>query len=118
MNQPLNHRQAKSALVAKRIYMEFRWELKKRDHTWAEVTEELDNAIRKCQDLIPDEKIRQECIKQFEQAKARLSEFDVNEKADMDKLTGDACVRCGKPFAVDQPKIWVYDGQYVCARCQ
>ena len=119
-NKPaITHRQAKSAVVAQRIYATFRWELKKRDFTWLEVAKLLDTCIRLSMDEIPDETIRRGAIEHFRAAKGKCLGFaEHEEKANIAKLTGDACIKCGAEFAVDAPKTWVADGQYVCARCQ
>lgn len=120
----LNHRQQKSAAVAQRIYAEFRWNLKKaaglgKGITWPQVAELIDAAIRCCMDLIPDQTIRQQCIAQFQRSRDKVMvRAQTESKADITLLTGDACVKCHHEFAVDEPKTWVADGQFVCAKCQ
>lgn len=124
-NQPtpepvLNHRQQKSIMLAKRIYAEFRWNMKKMNQaTWTDIITLTDTCIRLAGDLIPDETIRRQTIAQFKAAKAKVQRLALTEsKANIAKLTGEACVRCGVEFAVDAPKTWVADGEFVCARCQ
>ena len=116
----LNHRQRKSIEVARRVYAEFRWNIKKLDHpTWGDIVELLDAAIGLCADCIPDETIRREAIAHFKTSKAKVQKLALSEaKADIALLTGEACVKCQRVFAVDEPKTWVADGEYVCARCQ
>lgn len=117
----LNHRQAKSQQVAQRIYAEFRWNLKKAagQLTWPDVAEMLDTCIRLSTDMIPDETIRRQCIAQFKAMREKVLALATGEaRANLAKLTGDACVRCGVEFEPGAPKTWVADGEYVCAKCQ
>lgn len=115
----MNHRQRKSIEVARRIYAEFRWNIKKLpEATWVDLIQLIDAAIDLCANLIPDETIRRESIAHFKAGKEKLQKLALTQaKADVAVLTGEACVKCGRVFAVDEPKTWVADGEYVCARC-
>ena len=120
----LNHRQAKSIAMANRIYAEWKANLQRAAGlgagvTWPQVLQLLDAAIRCCMDHIPDETIRRQCIDRFTDMRTKVQQqAEQDLKANLAKLTGDACVKCGALFGEGQPKIWIADGQYVCAKCQ
>lgn len=121
--RPLNHRQVKSMQVAGRIYAEWKHNLFRLAQTqpvvtWEHIIELIDAAIRLCDDLIPDEQIRKQCILRFKFNRARC-ELAIKKGARFDMtLMGETCAKCQQPIAVDEPKTWIADGQYVCSKCQ
>jgi hypothetical protein len=61
--------------AVQRIYSEFRWQLKIKQHTYDSAAALLDAAIAMTKTEVPDKNIRDLAVEGFEKMRARLSEF-------------------------------------------
>ena len=90
-----------------KIYTDWRWELKKKDHSPQELSASLNACIARCMKNVPDEDVRKEAIQMFVKAKLQAASL----------TTEPSCHKCGTIFGDADEKVWVDDGKYECLSC-
>lgn len=112
--------QQTSVAIMQRIYAEWKWNVKKLSApTWLDIATLIETAMRLCQTEIPDPRIRTEATERFRSVYQKVMNKALEEhRANTTVLFGEACKQCGHIFTGDEPKTWVADGEYLCAKCQ
>lgn len=69
----------RDAEAMRKIYFDFKWQLKIANRTYEDLIKLLDDAIHKCEQQIQTPEIRAEAIQQFTYMKNKTTEFNVEE---------------------------------------
>lgn len=79
--------ESEASLEALRIYTEWRWDLLSRPFlTYRDISNSIDVMIERCKREVKNSRVLFQCLLRFDHAKNKLSEFTVDDEADMDTL--------------------------------
>jgi len=68
---------AQDAITATRIYADFKWTLKIRQHTHQSIDAEISKSIERCERELLTPEVKAATIQKFNEMRNRLSEFTV-----------------------------------------
>lgn len=117
--------------IVQEIYVNWRWSLKQKCHTYGDVVDTILDAKKQIHDQITHELAKRDTLSQFDQVLQRVSSFMAGDIVDFDAVFGPAaveidsanpvaqaglCFSCRRDIPMHEPKE-ERDGKLICIDC-